>query len=272
MLLTAPQGESARHCYSVTSLRDRSALDALIPEWEDLAGHALEPNVFHEPWMLLPALEAFAEPFAVQLVLVRAGAPGSAPLLCGVFPLERAVHIRGLPYPHLRVWRHRHCMLGAPLVRAGHARETLEALFDWLARDPRGASVLEWGVIPGDGPFHRALDEVLSGRGHERFVLEQHLRGLLGRARAPRRILPSRCPATRARNSGGSSAGSLSKARCAIPRTARGSGTGRRPGSRSSSRSRPRAGRASAAPRSARTTPTARFSWARRPARRAAAG
>src|SRR5258706_806794 len=179
MLLTAPQGESARHCYSVTSLRDRSALDALIPEWEDLAGHALEPNVFHEPWMLLPALEAFAEPFAVQLVLVRAGAPGSAPLLCGVFPLERAAHIRGLPYPHLRVWRHRHCMLGAPLVRAGHARETLEALFDWLARDPRGASVLEWGGIPGDGPFHRALDEGLSGRGHQRFVLDQHLRGLL---------------------------------------------------------------------------------------------
>lgn len=165
--------------YAITSLRDRAALAALLPEWEDLAAHALEPNVFHEPWMLRPALEAFAAPFAVQLVLVRAEAPGRAPLLCGVFPLERATRIRGLPYRHLRLWRHKQCLFGAPLVRAGHAHETFEALFEWLARDPRGASALEWSVMPGEGELRRALGEVLQRRGHAHFVLEQHLRALL---------------------------------------------------------------------------------------------
>src|SRR5438105_4944855 len=32
------------------------ALEAIAPAWQDLAGRALEPNPFYEPWFLIPAL------------------------------------------------------------------------------------------------------------------------------------------------------------------------------------------------------------------------
>jgi len=41
-------------------VRDLSTLSRFVPAWEELAAAALEPNVFYEHWMLLPALEASA--------------------------------------------------------------------------------------------------------------------------------------------------------------------------------------------------------------------
>ena len=160
--------------YVVTVVREPAALRALLPEWEELAAHTLEPNLFHEPWMMLPALEAFADPSALKVALVRAGNQ-----LCGVFPLETAGDIRGLPYPHLRIWRHRHCMLGTPLVRAGHARECIAALLDWLETDPQGAGALEWSFLRAEGPFAEVLEEVLDDTDRPRCLLEAHARGLL---------------------------------------------------------------------------------------------
>ena len=49
----------ARRRMSVIAVRDLIALSAFVPAWEELAAAALEPNVFYEHWMLLPALEAF---------------------------------------------------------------------------------------------------------------------------------------------------------------------------------------------------------------------
>ena len=40
---------------SVLAVEDVEALEC-TSRWEDLAAAAIEPNVFQEPWMLLPAL------------------------------------------------------------------------------------------------------------------------------------------------------------------------------------------------------------------------
>ena len=58
--------------------------------------------------------------------------PGVHGPLCGFFPLERAGRYKGLPVPMARLWKHVHCFLGTPQVRAGHAHECLNALLDWL--------------------------------------------------------------------------------------------------------------------------------------------
>ena len=42
-------------------LRDRESLAAIVAPWGDLAAHAIEPNPFYEPWILLPALQAQGE-------------------------------------------------------------------------------------------------------------------------------------------------------------------------------------------------------------------
>jgi CelD/BcsL family acetyltransferase involved in cellulose biosynthesis len=149
--------------------QDSAALRAHTAAWESLAARALEPNVFYEPWMLLPALDSYA---SAQLSIVLAydelgGAPGR---LCGLFPFQRAAQFRGLPVHYLRLWKHIHCYLGTPLVDRDCAPQCLAALLDWLARDARGAGVVEWGLVGSDGPFQSALMRVVDETSRRSFV------------------------------------------------------------------------------------------------------
>jgi hypothetical protein len=143
--------------------------------WEDLARAAIEPNPFHEPWMLLPALRAFAHGLDVRvaLVLARGGERGETPLLCGVFPLVRVPRYKGLPVGSLALWTHDYAPFGTPLVRRTHVRECLAALLAWLGRTRGGAPLLELGAIGGDGPFHAALHEHLRAARRPSFLDER---------------------------------------------------------------------------------------------------
>jgi CelD/BcsL family acetyltransferase involved in cellulose biosynthesis len=127
---------------------DSAAALAHTGAWQALAHDALEPNPFYEPWMLLPALEAYAR--RVHLVFLYEGSS-----LAAFFPLERAYFYRRLPIPHMRLWRYPHCYLGTPLVRTGYGVQALETLFDWLGND-----MVHWRDLPGDGPFVAALQAV----------------------------------------------------------------------------------------------------------------
>ena len=70
---------------------------------ERLARSAAEPNVFHEPWMLAPALEHLS---GAEVIVVgvrdRHG-------LAGVFPLAPGDRVARLPVAHTAIWRHRLC-------------------------------------------------------------------------------------------------------------------------------------------------------------------
>ena len=44
---------------SVVVLIEPAALEAYLPELEDLAANSIEPNIFYEPWILWPSLKAF---------------------------------------------------------------------------------------------------------------------------------------------------------------------------------------------------------------------
>ncbi len=160
-------------------IEDAAALSGHVTAWDELAAFALEPNAFYESWMLLPALEAFGLGVPLQVVLVYADSSDGTPLLCGLFPLERMPPSRRLPVRHLRLWRHVHCYLGTPLLRASHARQTLLAFLDWLGSDPRGAAVMEWGLVAGDGPFYRVLARAVEATGKRSFVSQGFSRALL---------------------------------------------------------------------------------------------
>src|SRR5438270_5290373 len=82
-----PRGWPKGPRLSVVVVEQAAALLPYVPAWEDLAAAALEPNVFYEPWLLLPAAAAFGAQLALRFVLVFAHGP-AAPLLCGFFPLE----------------------------------------------------------------------------------------------------------------------------------------------------------------------------------------
>src|SRR5438128_1871759 len=143
--------------FSVVAVRDFGELERHAAAWEDLAAAAVEPNVFYEPWMLLPALRAYGRGLPLTVVLVFAhhqARPQAPPLLCGLFPLECRRRLKGLPVRVASSWYYAHCYLGVPLVRAGLGHECLEALCHWLATDRRGAILLECFRIAGEGAFH----------------------------------------------------------------------------------------------------------------------
>lgn len=147
------------------------AMRAIAPAWENMAAAAIEPNPFYEPWMLLPAIDSFGLEKSFRLVTVWNGER-----LDAVLPLERTKSFKGLPLPALNSWRHRHCLLCTPLVRAEGAPETLAALIESLRTD---ASIVELKYIPNDGPFYRAL----TAAGVRCVVLDGYSRPVLRRAK-----------------------------------------------------------------------------------------
>jgi CelD/BcsL family acetyltransferase involved in cellulose biosynthesis len=167
--------------FSVVTVSDAKELEAHIPAWEDLAATAIEPNVFYEAWMLLPALRAYGGGRPLTVVLVYAeGLPQARgrPLLCGLYPLERQRRLQGRCVV-LRSWQYAHCYLGVPLVRAGFGHECLRALFAWLAADRHGAALLSCAGITADGAFYPLLLEALQAQGRTSFVAESYARALL---------------------------------------------------------------------------------------------
>jgi CelD/BcsL family acetyltransferase involved in cellulose biosynthesis len=147
-----------------------------VPAWQDLGAHAIEPNPFYEPFMLLPALDAFGKAAALQFVFIYA-ARSARPALIGFLPMERASQYKGLPLAHLRLWMHRHCYLCTPLIRRGQAQRCLNGYLDWLTAHDSGL-VVEWRKVNGDGPFLTAFTEVLADA-HRAYVPYEFRRALL---------------------------------------------------------------------------------------------
>lgn len=144
-----------------------------IPEWEELAAAALEPNVFYEPWQVLPAVEAFGNRSQLVHLLVFAD-----DRLCAYFPLERVRRFRGMPVPMLTLWKHIHCFLCTPLIRPGYALPSLIAVLDWARTDPRGAAIVQLPQVAGDGPFQQALSALLREQRRRAFIFGTHDRAL----------------------------------------------------------------------------------------------
>ena len=116
-----------------------------LADWDELCAAAIEPNLFYESWMMLPALEAFSEGLDLRFVLIYAEdrtRAAAQPILCGLFPLERRPRFKGLPVKTLSLWRHLHCYLCTPPIRKGFEQECIEAFFEWLRVAPHGAALM----------------------------------------------------------------------------------------------------------------------------------
>lgn len=151
---TAPVRATAPR-WSTLVVSDVQELTPHLSAWEALAAAALEPNVFYEPWMMLPALRALAGSARLRFVLIYAQSPDDVPTMCGFFPLEYRPSYHGLPVSVLRTWIHEYGPLATPLIRSGMADDCLREFFRWSAR--HGASLVEFSLFPSGGPFHRAL-------------------------------------------------------------------------------------------------------------------
>ena len=158
----------------MTVVRSAAELAADATDLEELGAAALEPNVFYEPWMFLPSVEAYAAQSSLEFVLVRSGSRR----LCGFFPLQRLRHWRGIPVSVARIWRHLHCVLATPLIRADQAHACWACFLNWLASDRNGAALLELPFATADGPFQQLLIDDTHQRGVLSFCVEAFTRAL----------------------------------------------------------------------------------------------
>jgi CelD/BcsL family acetyltransferase involved in cellulose biosynthesis len=154
---------------------DADALRALAPEWEALAADAAEPNPFYEPWLLLPALEAYGGPDFRCFAVWQDG------ILSALFPLRVERRFRRLPVAGARSWIHRNMLVGTPLVREKSAGACIEALLR-----SRLAPAFEFEWIAAGGPFYGALAETAGDGGFPWLVTDAYLRAVLLRGRDPR--------------------------------------------------------------------------------------
>jgi CelD/BcsL family acetyltransferase involved in cellulose biosynthesis len=179
--LRIPPPEEVAKASWVEVVEDRLELVKHQSAWETLARSAIEPNVFYEPWMFVPAAEVFDIDKRLCCVFVYRHAPGSPePMLCGFLPMVRTRRFKGLPIRTLQTWQHAYAVLGTPLVHRDHVHETLRALLDWFTNVDR-CSVIELSMIHGEGPFHQALIDVLNERRVLSFVNESFTRALIRR-------------------------------------------------------------------------------------------
>ena len=133
----------------VTVVTHPSGLLEHLAAWQELAEHAFEPNVFYEPWMLMPALESFGagKEFCFVLIYRSNDDTSDAKLLCGFFPFERLSSYRQAPLSILTLWKHIHCFLCSPLIRSGFEAESMAALFDWFSQEPQPSTLVEFKYI-----------------------------------------------------------------------------------------------------------------------------
>lgn len=150
------------------------ALEKYHQAWDDLVKAALQPNVFYEPWMLLPAFRMLA-PRNVSIVLIWDDQdPG---LLTGLFPLQKSDRFkRRLPFRHWLTWRHAYCYSGAPLVRRGGEQFCLQQIFAWC--DQQHGLALTFSLL-SDDVLYEAIK--VYSRVHGRYLNEsnRHERALL---------------------------------------------------------------------------------------------
>ncbi len=131
-----------------------------LESWQALADDALEPNPFFAPGFVLPASKALAEPGSVHLMrVVDRGAT--------VVAVPAIKHLWRRTLPAISSWRHKHCFLGTPLVRAGRdPSEVLEPLLHGLSKEAgRGALVFE--QLVHDGPVAQAMRQAAREVGFE---------------------------------------------------------------------------------------------------------
>ena len=178
------QFEPAGQTFRIVVLHTAEELAQHVTAWDELAGTALEPNVFYESWMLLPALKAFGADQDLRFVLLyteEPAGPARQPILCGFFPLERQPSYKGFPVACTRLWRYKYAMLCTPLIHADYARDCLAALLDWLKQERDGGALLALNQISGDGLLALLLTDYLDDSACPAALEESYARALFER-------------------------------------------------------------------------------------------
>lgn len=138
------------------ALLDPASLDAaFLSAWNRLAEQASEPNVFHAPEYLAPAIA-----HCDALKRARIAALFDEEHLVGLMPMARERFYGRWRLPHSQNWRHPNCFLGTPLVRPGYERTFWDRILADIDSRLDSGLFLDLHGIATDGPVFAALEQL----------------------------------------------------------------------------------------------------------------
>jgi len=127
-------------------LLDWEQATQIIPAWEDLAGRALDRNIFVEPAFAATAAQHFPEAHRPAFLIVHDPRPGMPEgQLIGLCP----VHLPSSDkFTTAQFWRPPQMALGTPLLDRTLGFEALDLLHQWIAASWPNVSALMFRSVP----------------------------------------------------------------------------------------------------------------------------
>lgn len=158
-------------------IRSLAGARSIVAAWDDLARHAAEPNIFHEPAFSLAAEQHLPEAAGQMVALVWGPRGGDGHRLLALWPMQPAR--RGSIAPLCRGMALRYASSGAPLLDQRFAIEAASALIAGLSElEPASAGLL-FQEIALDGHAARALRAAATLNGLTTSELDVHARACL---------------------------------------------------------------------------------------------
>ncbi|MHA6334242.1 GNAT family N-acetyltransferase [Qipengyuania sp. CAU 1752] len=146
----------------------------IIASWDELAGHASDPNPYYESWFLTPSLIHMAQDGEVTLVCVERDKEW-----IGLLPLARGNDYYSRPVPHLSAWLHPNIFLCTPLVRKGMEIAFWQAMLDWADANAGAALFLHLPELSLDTRLANSLEQVAQLQSRPFGTVERYERAIL---------------------------------------------------------------------------------------------
>ena len=145
--------------------------------WADLARNVSEPNAFHEPWFLEPAIKHFCTDPNQRLFLMWAGEVGFSQLLA-LLPIGPAHKFGRWPVPHIQNWMHHNSFLGTPLVRTENEDKFWKTLIEVMDKGDWPGFLHINGLTIG-GAMDQSMRRVCAEKGRRCDLVHSEARALL---------------------------------------------------------------------------------------------
>lgn len=164
---------SFRAAQNITvEIADAARLADIHAAWTELLSRADAPNVFMDPALLRVA--ASIDPAAGHRALLAWRSLGGLRQLVGVWAFAPGRARRSpLPTRVLNTPPHIHGYLATPVIDRDHLDDTLDAMLDCIAADPRWPKIVALDAIGTDAPTYDALLRVLADRDSEPCIFDQ---------------------------------------------------------------------------------------------------
>ncbi len=161
-------------------------------EWSDLAGRALERNVFWQPEFALPFLQHARRPRNLRFLLAwRKAATGESERLMALWP----VITPAAPKEPYETWRHEYCCHGAPLLDRAEAAACLDAIVSHhLSAEGGAAPILSLTMVPSRGPLSSLVTSFAARVGLDVAQVAEYRRAALDATEADRQAAGALSP------------------------------------------------------------------------------